>query len=113
MIEFKINYDSENDDLFVYLEGARSEGAVEAGNFIFDFDEKGNLVAMEILEANKVLKSFLSKIIELSKIKEFKAEATNYRNMSSVKFSLSDDTNTETANILIPRIVDSSPALEY
>jgi len=113
MINFNVDYDSENDDLFVYLEGAKSKGAVEAGNFIFDFDKKGNLVAIQIMEASKTLKILLSKIIKLSEIKEFKAEAINYRNMESVKFTLSDKSHTETTNILVPRIIKESPSLKY
>lgn len=113
MIDFKVDYDSENDDLFVYLEGAKSEGAVEAGNFVFDFDKNNKLVAIEVLEASQTLKALLSKIIELNKIKEFKAEATTFRNMASIKFTVSDEFNSETANILVPKIVESSPALNY
>jgi uncharacterized protein YuzE len=113
MMNFKVDYDSENDDLFVYLEGAKSKGAVEAGNFVFDFDEKGNLVAIQIMEAGKTLKILLTKIIQLSKITEFRAEAANYRNMASIRFSLSDDSNTETAIILVPRIIKESPSLKY
>ena len=113
MIQFNIDYDSENDDLFVYLEGVKSKGAVEAGNFVFDFDENGDITAIQIMEASKTLKILLSKIIQLSKIKEFKAEATNYRNMASIRFSVSDEYNTETANIIVPRIIQESPALKY
>ena len=113
MINFKADYDSENDDLFVYLEGAKSKGAVEAGNFVFDFDERGNLVAIQIVEASKTLKILLTKIFQLSKITEFRAEAANYRNMASIRFSISDNNHTETAIILVPRIVEASPSLKY
>jgi len=37
MEDFKFDYDSENDDLFIYLPKVKSAGAVEMGNFIFDF----------------------------------------------------------------------------
>ena len=113
MINFKINYDTENDDLFVYLEGEKSEGAIEAGNFIFDFDKKGKLVAIEILEASKTLHTLLSKIIQLAKVKEFKAEVTNIRNIASIKFTISDESHKETPTIKIPRIMEKSPSLSY
>jgi len=113
MMNFKINYDLENDDLFVYLDGAKSKGSIEAGNFVFDFDEKGNLVAIQIIEASKTLKILLSRLIQLTNITKFKAEVTNYRNMASIKFSISDDSYTETANIIIPRIIKESPSLKY
>ena len=38
MKDFKFDYDEENDDLFIYLEGKKSAGAVEIGDFIVDFD---------------------------------------------------------------------------
>ena len=39
MKEFKFSYDEGNDDLFVYLDGSKSEGAVEIGDFVFDFNK--------------------------------------------------------------------------
>lgn len=114
MKEFKIDYDEENDSLFAYSEDSKSNGAVEIGNFIFDFDAKGNLKAIEILEASEILKSLLSKAIELSKIKEFKAEVINFRNMASVKFSIKDElNNTEKSSFVIPRRIEKSPVLQY
>jgi len=113
MINFKINYDKESDDLFVYLDGTKSEGAVEAGNFIFDFDKKGDLIAMEILEASKVFTLLLKKTIQLNNIKEFKAESTKFRNMGSVRFMIADDLNRETTSILFPKIIEQSPSLDY
>lgn len=114
MKEFKTDYDEENDSLFVYLEDSKSNGAVEIGNFIFDFDIKGNLKAMEILEASKILQNLLFKTIELSKIKEFRAEMVNFRNMASIKFSISDElNNTERSSFVIPRRIEKSPVLEF
>jgi len=113
MKEFKFDYDAENDDLFIYLDGAKSEGGVEMGNFVVDFDENENFVGLEILDASEVFSKLLSKFIELTKIKELKAEASNFRNMASIKLSITTDSQSETANILIPRIIEESPALSY
>jgi len=113
MKKFNFDYDSENDDLFVYLEGSKSDGAVEAGNFVFDFDKENDLVAIQITEASKVLKALLSKFIQLSNLKDFKAEVTNFRNMASIKFTMQDNNIKETANIMIPRVIENSPALSY
>jgi len=113
MKKFNFDYDSENDDLFVYLEGSKSKGAVETGNFVFDFNEKDDLVAIQITEASKVLKALLSKLIQLSNLKDFRAEVTNFRNMASIKFTMQDNTTKETANIMIPRVIENSPALNY
>lgn len=113
MEKFNIDYDEENDNLFVYLEGKKSNGAVEIGNFALDFDENGSLVAMEILDASKVLATILSKMIKLARIKEFRANIINFRNMAAIKFSISDETQTESSSIILPRIIEKSPALKY
>ena len=112
MENFNFNYDSENDDLFIYLEGKKSSGGVELGNFILDFDEKGNLVAMQILNVSEVLSKILSKIITPSKITEIKIKIANFRNMDAIQFSISDDKTEEKTNILIPHIKEKSPVLE-
>ena len=111
MEKFNFSYDAENDDLFAYLKGKKSSGAIELGNFILDFDDAGNLVAMQILNVSDVFAKLLSKIIEASKINEIKVEITNFRNMDAIKFSVSDGTTEEKATILIPHIKEKSPVL--
>lgn len=113
MQNFKISYDKENDDLFVYLEGKKSKGAVEIGNFILDFDENQNLVAIQILEASIVLSKIAAKLMEVSKIKEFQADIINFRNMTTIQFKIITDSGQDTANLIIPRIKEQSPALSY
>ncbi len=110
MKNFNFSYDADNDDLFVYLKGEKSAGAVELGNFIFDFDEKKQLVAFEIIDASETLSKLLSKMLEISKIKEMKAQIVNYRNMASIKISVDNDH----ATIVIPQIKkETSPSLAY
>jgi hypothetical protein len=113
MEQFDFSYDSENDDLFVYLKGKKSSGAVELGNFVLDFDDIGNLVAMQILNVSEVFSKILSKMIEVAKIKEIKVEIVNFRNMDAIRFSVSDEHVEEQANILIPHIREKSPVLRY
>ena len=113
MENFKFSYDNENDDLFIYLESKKSEGAVEMGNFVFDFDKDENLVAIQISEASKVLSKFISKIIELSKIKNVKIEVVNFRNMTAIRMFIETDKEKIMAPIIVPRIKQTSPALSY
>ncbi len=113
MINFDFSYDSEGDDLFVYLKNKKSAGAVELGNFVLDFDSKGNLVAMQILNASEVLSKILSQIIKLKEITRMQVEIINFRNMDAIKFKISTDNKEETANILIPHIKEKSPVLTY
>lgn len=113
MKEFKFSYDKENDDLFIYLPDSKSAGAVEIGNFVFDFDEKENLVAIQILEASQVLSRLVSKIFELAKITEIRANIINFRNMAFIKIEIKSGSAKETINMPIPRIRETSPALGY
>ncbi len=111
MEKFNFDYDSKNDDLFVYLENKKSAGAVELGNIILDFDKNYNLVAMQIINVSEFLSKIFSRKINLSNIKEAKMEIINFRNMDAIKFSISDEKIEEKANILIPHIRKKSPVL--
>jgi uncharacterized protein YuzE len=113
MKNFNFDYDEENDDLFIYLEGAKSNGAVEIGDFVFDFDKDKNLVSIEILDATKVLSKLLAKIINLSDLKELKADIINFRNMAAIRIKIITNSEPEMINITIPRITEESPALGY
>jgi len=111
MKDFNFSYDNSNDDLFIYIEGAKSKGAVELGNFVFDFDEKENLVAIQISEASKILSKLISRIIEITKIKEIKADIISFRNMNAMKMIIKTDSEKAEGTIIIPRLRGSSPAL--
>ncbi len=113
MKNFNFSYDKNNDDLFICLGNAKSKGAVEIGNFVFDFDEKENVVAIQIFEASKVLSKLLSKFVELTKIKEMKADITNFRNMTAMKIKIITDSEDAEGVIIIPKIKQQSPALSY
>ena len=114
MEQVKFNYDKENDDLFIYFPDKKSNGAVEIGNFVLDFDENENLVALQIIDASQVLSKLVSKILELTKIKDLNLNIVNFRNMITIKLNIITDSEQETANIIIPRIKqEESPALSY
>ncbi len=113
MEKFNFSYDLENDDLFIYLKEKKSSGAIELGNFILDFDNKGDLVAMQILNVSEVLTKILSKMIKVSSLKEVRMDIINFRNMDAIKFFVSDGNYGETTNILIPHIKEKSPVLSY
>lgn len=112
MEKFNFDYDEENDNLFVYLENKKSAGAIELGNFILDFDDKGNLAAMQILNVSEVFSKILSKIFEIKKLKEVRLDVINFRNMDAIKFKVIAGNQEETANILLPHIREKSPVLE-
>tara|TARA_Y100000310_G_C20016031_1_gene505184 strand:- start:26 stop:367 length:342 start_codon:yes stop_codon:yes gene_type:complete len=113
MKDFKFNYNEESDDLFIYLPEKKSAGAVELGNFIFDFDSNEELVAIEILEASEVLSKLIKKLIELTKIKSIKAEVIKFRNNDALNIEVEFEGGKEKVPIIIPRVREESPALKY
>lgn len=89
MKNFEYSYDKENDDLFIYQKELKSSGAIELGNLIIDLDEKGNLVAIQIINASEFFSKFISKIIEITDIKTIEAELIQYRNIEGLKLDTS------------------------
>jgi len=67
----KVNYDYENDILYVYV-GNRAKDILEIDNFVIDFSHENKVVGVEIFNASKLIsKLALNKINKgmLSKIK--------------------------------------------
>lgn len=112
MKNFKFSYDEASDDLFIYLEGKKSAGAVEIGDFVFDFDEQENLVALQILNASEVLSRLMYRVISLKNIKGIRAEVIKFRNMNAIDIRVQLADRKEHVPIVIPRITRSSPVLE-
>jgi uncharacterized protein YuzE len=64
--KFKIDYDVENDSLFMYR--GKSRGSIELGNILFDFDAKNELAGVEILNASSMLQALnVAKDVKISK----------------------------------------------
>jgi len=113
MQDFKFSYDNENDDLFIYLDGAKSAGAVEIGDFIFDFDENENLAAVQIINASKILSKLASRIIKIEMINEIKAEVINFRNMAAIRLRIIGNNFDVLTVLTVPKLKEESPALGY
>ncbi len=113
MKDFKFNYDEESDDLFIYLEGKKSAGAVEIGDFVIDFDKDENLVAIEVINASEVLSKLISKVVSLKKIESIKANVIKFRNMNAIDINVMFEGKNERVPIIIPSINKSSPVLDY
>ena len=113
MKDFKFSYDEENDDLFIYLEGKKSAGAVEIGDFIIDFDEDENLVAVQIINASEVLSKLVSKVISLSEIRNIRADIIKFRNMNAIDIQIQLDSGSERFPIILPSVRRISPVLSY
>ncbi|MBD3361480.1 DUF2283 domain-containing protein [Candidatus Woesearchaeota archaeon] len=53
MKKFNFSYDKENDDLFLYNHNSKSAGSVEVGDIILDFNNKKELVGIQINKASE------------------------------------------------------------
>jgi len=53
-MKIKIDYDYENDSLLVYKEGVKSKKTLDLDDILIDFDENGDVVGIEILNASKL-----------------------------------------------------------
>jgi uncharacterized protein YuzE len=113
MENFEFSYDQLNDDLFLYLKEKHSSRSIELGNFILDFDDKGNLVAMQITNMQEVFSKLFLRKIDISKLKEVKLNLINFRNIQAIHFYLSDNISQEKTTLLIPHITQRSPILNF
>src|SRR3989344_5500224 len=104
MKNFEFSYDESSDDLFIHLEGKKSAGAVEIGDFVFDFDEHENLVALQILNASEVLSKLVYRVISLTNIKSIQMEVIKFRNMNAIDIHVQFAGREERIPIVIPRI---------
>lgn len=111
--DFKYSYDKENDDLFLYLNGSKSKGSIELGNFVLDIDENNSLVGMQIFEASQVLSKILSNLAELTNIQSIRIETNNFRNMRAIKILLTTSSGKSEGVIALPDLNFESPALSY
>ena len=60
----KARYDGEGDTLDMLLEDKQIHHAEEHGQIIVNYDERGKIVEIEILNASKLLGGFLTEILK-------------------------------------------------
>ena len=112
MEDFKFDYDSENDDLFIYSNDRKSSGSVELGDFILDLDENLELVSLQIMNVSDVLRKLLTKI-DVNHLREVKLDLVDFRNMGMIKLSVMDHSISESANLLVPSLKNKSPVFGF
>lgn len=114
---FNFDYDSENDNLFMYDPNSKSKASIEMDGFIIDFNSKKEVSGIEIMNASKIFKnlSFEDKQFDvelLNEIKECKVEILKNNNFLLIKFLLLFDSHMPLATpIMVPTINEPSPAL--
>lgn len=119
MAKFKIDYDIDADDLFLYSEN-NSKGSVEIGNIVLDYDNNRKLVGIEFLNATQFLrnsvdgsvkdiitKSFLSNLIECE------IQTKHQNNFLFIKVILIGKHTKISCPINAPLVEQTSPALAY
>ena len=118
MQKFQFDYDSEHDDLFLYRKNSKSEGGVEIGRLLLDFNRKDGLVAIEFMHAI----DFLSSSTGLSKkairgiignLKECRVEVEVWRNaIVTIKVLFLGESREQVLwNFSVPRVSDDSSAM--
>ena len=117
MQKFNFSYDKENDDLFLYSQKSKSKGSVELGDFVLDYDSKGELVAVQIMNAAKFIKDIATEKNTtdikrlLNNLKDTRIDIKAKNNILIIKIHLISDTDEISSVLSVPRIQEPSPAL--
>lgn len=119
MQRFNFSYDKENDDLFLFNPKSKSKGSVELGYFIFDYNNKKELVGLQIMNASRLIKDVSNekepKIIKevLDNLIDCGLDIKIKNNLMVIKVYLSSKINRISPVLSMPRIQKMSPALAY
>jgi len=111
--KFHVDYDNENDSLFLYR--AKSQGSVELNNMILDFDKNKDLVGLEILQASRFLQDMNISDVKIGKrmldsIIDCRIDIKHQGGFLIIKFFLFFENKQEyAASFSVPSIKESSP----
>ena len=116
MRRFKFSYDEENDDLFLY--NPKSKGGVELGDIVLDFNNKKELVGLQMMNASRFLKEIMGESISrirsvLMDLRECKVGVKVKGNLLIIKVYLFSRIKELSPVISVPNIRKTSPALAY
>ncbi len=76
--KFKLDYDFEEDLLYLYNENKKSKGSIELGELIVDLEKKGEVVGLEIFEASKYLSELTNKKISKESLKKIEKASISF-----------------------------------
>lgn len=117
MRKVNFSYDKENDDLFLSIPKSKSKGSVELGDLILDFNNKKELVGIQIMNASKFVNDLINEKSNvksiLSTLKECKLEVKVKQNLLIIKIFLVSKIKEIAPVLSVPNIKSSSPALAY
>jgi len=117
MRKYKFSYDADNDALFIYHPRSRSKGGVECGQMIIDFNNKKEFVGIQLIGASGIIKDLLGEkqsVDEvLSNLIDCRISEQRRGNMLLLRIVLSSKKKEIAPVLLIPSILESSPALAF
>jgi uncharacterized protein YuzE len=98
--ELKIDYDFENDTLYLYSEG-NMKGSIELDSLIIDISKKGEILGIEIQNASDFLSKFLKKKVLREELTNINSAKINYKTVNNTIF-VEVDFNFNNTEILLP-----------
>jgi uncharacterized protein YuzE len=113
---FKFDYDSDNDSLFLYDPRSKSKASIEMDDIIIDFNAKKEVSGIELLKATDFFKDLSDEFVlskeMLSDIQECKIDLIAKNNFFVIKFLLLFRSQKQLMTpILVPMMSEPSPAL--
>ena len=109
MRKYKFSYDADNDALFIYHPRSRSKGGVECGQMIIDFNNKKEFVGIQLIGASGIIKDLLGEKQSV----DCRISEQRRGNMLLLRIVLSSKKKEIAPVLLIPSILESSPALAF
>lgn len=104
----KIDYDKDNDSLFLYT-GGRANDSLEIGNYIVDFDTENRVVNLEISEISRMLKLWGLGKDSLENAKEAQIRVNPGRNSVYVLITLKlKEGESKEICVSVPRSVENA-----
>ncbi len=98
--KFKIDYDVEEDLLYIYNENKKSSGSIEFGDLIVDLEKKGSVVGLEIFGASNYLSELTNKKITKKDLEK----------MENAVFSFTTRKGTIIIKVMLPLKKEHVPA---
>lgn len=68
--KFNLDYDAEEDLLYLYSPGKKSKGSIELGELVVDLEKGGNVVGLEIFNASRYLSDLTNRKITKENLKK-------------------------------------------
>ncbi len=116
MHKFNFSYDKENDDLFLFKPRSKSKGSIELGGLILDYNNKKELVGIQIIGASGMIRSITTKRCSeikdiLNHLERCKVESVIKNNLIILRISLISKSKEISPVFSIPSITNPRPAL--